>query len=94
MKLGLTSTDFQLIYEKMYKRVQNYFNSGQHDRIFKGKWYPILLDEDIRSLMGIKEYMCSGFVNRITASVAATLDFSDSWANYYTSSLERVLDIA
>lgn len=90
-KLGLDTTDFQLIYNRHNAIVGHYFRSGQHDIIFKGKWYPLLLDEDIRHLMGQVEFMKDGFTKRITATVAATLKFTDSWTDYYTSRLQAAI---
>lgn len=93
-KLNLTTDTFQALYEATHIRVQNYFKKGQHDKIFKGKWYPFLLDEDVRRLMGTTDYMKNGFTKRITSSIAATLDFTSTWTGYYTTSLEKALDMA
>lgn len=79
------------MYDSYHARVDKYFRSGQQDIVFKGKWYPHLLDEDIRQLMGQVDYMKDGFIKRITSSVAATLDFADSWTDYYTSRLQAAI---
>lgn len=89
--LHLGTTAFQRMYDSYHARVDEYFRSGQHDVVFKGKWYPHLLDEDIRRLMGQDDYMKGGFTRRITSSVAATLDFADSWTDYYTSRLQAAI---
>ncbi len=91
-RLRLSPTDFQRMYDTCTTRVNRYFRSGQHDVIFKGKWYPQLLDEDIRRHMGQVDYMRDGFTKRITACVSATLDFTDSWTDYYTSRLQAAVD--
>jgi len=89
--LHLSTTDFQRIYDSYHARVDEYFRSGQHDIVFKGKWYPHLLDEDIRRLRGQVNYLKKGFTKRITPTVAATLDFADSWTDYYTSRLQAAI---
>lgn len=90
-RLHLGTTDFQRIYDSYHARVDEYFKSGQHDIVFKGKWYPRLLDEDILRLMGQVDYMKDGFTKRITSSVAVTLDFADSWTDYYTSRFQAAI---
>jgi len=89
--LHLSATDFQRLYDSYHARVDRYFRSGRHDIVFRGKWYPYLLDEDIRLLMGQVKYLKKGFTSKITSSVASTLDFTDSWTDYYTSRLQAAI---
>ena len=89
--LGLNAIDFQILYDIISLRVKRYFRSGQHNIIFKGKWYPYLLEEDIINLVGRNNYTHNGFSNRVSSSVASTLDFEQAWVDYYTTRLQAAI---
>jgi hypothetical protein len=91
-KSGMAPTEFAALYASVTKRVRRLYSSGQQDKVFKGKWYPILLDEDIKRLIGRSVYNRQGFSARVTSAVAATLRFPDTWALYYTNRLADVVD--
>jgi len=91
-KSGMAPTDFAEFYASVTKRVNRLYSSGHQDKVFKGKWYSILLDEDIKRSMGRSEYDRHGFSARVTSAVAATLRFTDIWALYYTNRLADVVD--
>ncbi len=89
---GMTPADFQALLASVKKKVRKLFSSGQQDKVFKGKWYSALLDEDIKSLMGRSAFDRHGFSGRVTSAIAATLRFSDSWAQYYVNKLTDLVD--
>ncbi len=91
-KLGMSAGDFKIYYASVEKRVGRVYSKGDQDTVFKGKWYPLLLDEDIKRVMGTTEYDKTGFVSRVTSAVAATLNFSDSWTQDYSTPLATLLD--
>lgn len=90
-RLGLSADEFQKVYEKYDSRVRRYFRQGRQDIVFKGKWYPLLLEEDIRRLMGNAGYIRDGFVKNIVSSIVATLSFRSAWASYYCDCLRRTI---
>jgi alkylation response protein AidB-like acyl-CoA dehydrogenase len=91
-KVGMTLPIFKRGHRRIRKRVMQLYLSGQQDRVFKGKWYAALIDEDVRRLMGQADYDKQGFSSRVTCAVAATLSFTDPWANYYTGRLADIID--
>ena len=91
-KSGMAPTDFAVFHESVRRRVRRLYSSGQQDKVFKGKWYSILLDEDIKRLMGQYEYDKHRLSSKVTSAVAATLRFTDIWALYYTNRLADVVD--
>ena len=91
-KSALDAATFERRYRSVERRVRRIYGSGGQDRIFKGKWYPALLDEDVFRRLGNSGYDRNGFVTRITATLATTLRSEDAWARDYRLALERILD--
>jgi hypothetical protein len=91
-ELSISYSNFKKLYTNMYQRVTKLFDSGKQDIVFKGKWYPFLLEEDLQKIIGKNNYMKGGFNNKVTSSVAATLDFSYSWSNYYIKRFESAIN--
>ncbi len=72
------------------RKVDRYFATGQHHRIFKGKWFATVLADDIDRIMGGRPYNRRGLVSRLTCSVAATLDFTEPWADHFRNPIHNV----
>jgi hypothetical protein len=88
---GMAPTDFKAFHTSVKRKVRRLYSSGRQDKVFKGKWYSALLDEDIIRLMGRSAFDRQGFSARITSAVAATLRFTDSWAQFYVNRLADLL---
>jgi len=72
-------------------KVDRYYRRGEHHRIFKGKWFASILADDVDRIMAGTPYDSNGLSGRIPCAVAATLDFSESWADYFKDSLRDVV---
>jgi hypothetical protein len=88
----MSTTDFAAFHASVRRRVRRLYSTGQQDKVFKGKWYSAILDEDIKRLMGQYEYDKHGFPSKVTAAVAATLRFADPWVQYYVNRVADVVD--
>ena len=73
------------------KKVDRYFVRKMHHRIFKGKWFANLLADCIDKLMAGNPYDSSRLANRLSGSVAATLDFNETWANHFRNPIDNVM---
>lgn len=71
-------------------KVDRYFVAGEHHRIFKGKWFALILADDIDRIMGEDPYDGKGLSGRLACAVAATLDFSDPWTDHFKKSLSQI----
>jgi len=89
---GMAPDDFKAFHTSVKRKVKRLYSSGQQDKVFKGKWYSALLDEDIKRLMGRSAFDKQGFSARVTSAVAATLRFTDSWAQFYANRLTDLVD--
>ena len=87
----LTGQAFLDKYEPVSRRVDKYYALGQHHRIFKGKWYAVLLVEDIKAIAGPKGYASKGLRSKVPSTIMATLDFDQPWANHLRAPLESLV---
>lgn len=72
-------------------KVNRYYRRGEHHRIFKGKWFAAILADDVDRIMAGDHYDKNGLSSRITSAVAATLDFTEPWVEYFRNSISDVI---
>lgn len=90
--LGLTEADTDKKINRILKMVERHLSSGTHDFVFKGKWYATLLELDLRDAFAGRPFQFEGAAKRVPAAMAATLDFSQPWANEFALPLKTLLD--
>jgi hypothetical protein len=91
-QLGLTADQMNRALQSISRRVDSHLAEGTYDRVFKGKWYPTILEADIRTAFAGRELQFEGLCGRIVASLAATLDFSQEWANHFVEPLAALVE--
>lgn len=97
IKSGMTKSIFFRKLKHIEKCVDSYFNNDRADQVFKGKWYAILLAEDISKILLPLGYNATDITktrNRLDSCIAATLDFSDNWCKYFQKKLADTLQSA
>jgi hypothetical protein len=90
-RTGLTSSKFKYLFERLCRRVDKIYSEGQHDLIFKGKWYTQFLTEDIRNVAGSRRFDCTFLGKRLLNTLAATLDFDKGWADHFKAPVRDIL---
>lgn len=92
-KTGLADDQFQTEFGKIRSLVDRLFSSSQHHRVFKGKWYATILEQDIRDLASAQNrtLLLNDFGGRVKASLLQSLDFKQPWADRFLSPVKRVL---
>ncbi len=80
---GMTPERFDRAYRAIVRFVDAVYARGEHDRIFKGKWYIRLLETAIQKAAAGQPYSSHGISNRVQGSVTATVDFSAPWAEHF-----------
>ena len=90
-RCGLPVVAFRQMLASTTRKVDRYFAKGQHHRVFKGKWFAAILANDIDRIMAGQPYDSADLANRLTSSVATTLDFSEPWADYFGNSIRDVI---
>lgn len=87
----LTSSKFKHLFERLSRRVDKIYSVGQHDLIFKGKWYIQFLTEDIRNVAGSRHFDCTYLEKTLLHTLAATLDFDEGWADHFKAPIHGIL---
>ncbi len=89
-RCGLPVALFRQRLSATTRKVEKYFARGQHHRIFKGKWFATVLADDVDRIMAGRPYDNSRLASRLTGSVAATLDFTEPWADHFRNPIRNV----
>jgi len=91
IKLGLTDKQFKRAFGRISRLVDRIYALGQHDRVFKGTWYPLLLATTIRDRIRTRSIDSGGLETRLPSSTASTLDFDAPWAEYFKQPLRNLI---
>lgn len=89
---GLSSEQFQRAYKRVSKQVDNFYTTGEQDRIFKGKWYAGFLEATIKSIAGNTPFNSKNLANRLVTAITMTLDFNAPWAEHFKVPLKKVIE--
>jgi hypothetical protein len=90
---GLPTNKFKRAFERVSKLVDALFIRGDHDRIFKGKWYAALLSEEIKSVAMGRPYNSHNLADRLLTGLALTVSFNDPWTEHFKRYVADVVDL-
>jgi hypothetical protein len=65
--------------------------SGRSDMVFKGKWYGVLLEHDLRSDPVLNRAQLDALPRRVGSCLGATLNFDAPWADHYVEAIQDVV---
>lgn len=91
IRCGLSVAAFKQRLAATSRKVDRYFAGGQHHRIFKGKWFAVILADEIDRIMAGHPYDRNGLAGRLPASLAATLHFTMPWADYFRNPIRNIV---
>ncbi len=83
-------SDLRRRIELSRRKVSRYFAKEEHHRIFKGKWFAIILADDVDRIMAGDPYDNNGLPGRLPSAIAATLDFTEAWTEYFKQPLREI----
>ena len=92
-RAGLSVEELNLQLTTTTKKVDGYFARSLHHKIFKGKWFAVVLAAEVEKFMAGKPYDNNGLARRLPSSIAATLDFREPWADYFRNAINRVTEL-
>jgi hypothetical protein len=90
-KLGLTTRQFKRAFQRVSRLIDNIYAQGEPDRVFKGRWYSILLAAKLRDRIGSRPIDSTGLETRLRSNAALTLDFSEPWAEHFKEPLRNLV---
>lgn len=88
---NLAAGQFERCFARLCRKVDRLYSTGQHDLIFKGRWYVCFLVEDIQKIAGGRRYQSRYLDQRLLSSLAQTLNFDDAWAEYFRAPIRVLL---
>lgn len=91
-RTGWTWPEFSSKLRATRRVVKTLYAKGEADRVFKGKWYPHILELDLRSDGQFLNSQLDGFAKRIPSCLASTLDFNADWACGFVEALQRAVN--
>jgi hypothetical protein len=91
---GLSSLAFQARFTRLSRAVDRCYVAGRQDEIFRGKWYPILLSDELKALGIATGAATNALPSRLTEGLLLSLDFSQPWADYLRQAVKVVAALA
>lgn len=88
---GFSSIEFNSKFKKINRKVVKRYSSLKYDKVFKGNWYASFLNNTIKTIAAAKQYDADGLEKRLTSAVAQTLDFRETWSDYFRTPVERII---
>jgi hypothetical protein len=88
---GLSSVQFKNAFKRVSKQVDDLYKAGEHDRIFKGKWYAGFLEAKITNIAGNTPFNSKTLANRLITAITMTLDFEAPWAEHFREPLKNLM---
>jgi hypothetical protein len=83
--------EFNLKYRAAARLVERIYGHDAHDVIFNGKWYVLLLIREIELATHSEFDNRHALSNSILAALAATLDFTAGWTEYFKNPLLNLI---
>jgi hypothetical protein len=84
---------FKRAYARVSKLVDDLFTEGSHDLVFKGKWYGLFLEDEMRRIAAGRRYNHHNLAARLLSGIAVTVNYAAPWADDFKQAVERVTDL-
>jgi len=81
---GLLEDEFKSRYNSISNYVDVTYANGEHDKLFKGKWYQLFLEQKLIEIANHTSANLDGLGKRLISHIANTLDFEESWTDHFT----------
>ncbi len=91
--LGITSTQFHNSFKRISDYVDEIYDQGEHDRIFKGKWYAQIIASMIKDRVGKSIIHSVSLETRLISNATMSLDFEKSWADHFKEPVKNLINI-
>lgn len=89
-RAGVPVAEFRRRLSSTTDKVERYFARGEHHRVFKGKWFAAILADHVDQIMAGNPYDGNGLAGRLPSTIAATMDFSEAWADHFKQPLRNI----
>jgi hypothetical protein len=93
VRSGKSVSDFNAIVTWATKLVDRCLWQGEHDRIFKGKWYPVFAMHELEQAAAGEPFNKNGAKDRLIGSLISTMRFDDSWTEHFRQPLRAAMSV-
>lgn len=90
-KSRLPPDEFNRSFKRLCRKVDRIYSAGQHDRIFKGRWYACFLVEDIKKVAAGRDFNSSRLGDKLLSGLASSLNYCDSWTEHFRAPIRRLI---
>ncbi len=88
---GKQARQAKVLFDKTCAMVERIYARGQHDKVFRGKWYTCFAVDQVVRLAAGKRIQRNGIEERIKSCLAETIDFGSVWASDFRKCLHRLI---
>jgi len=92
VRSGLTRNGFLRAFRRISEQIDQLYDQGHFDRVFKGKWYSSFLAEDARRIAAGGPLDLASLPDKLALALQLTLNFEDSWAEHFRTPLQQIAD--
>ncbi len=68
----LLPDEFKRSFERLCRKVDRIYSAGQHDRIFKGRWYACFLVEDIKRVAARRHFNSEQLEKKLLSGIVSS----------------------
>jgi hypothetical protein len=87
---GLSEDDFTAAYTRVERKVCALYRSGDQDCVFKGKWYLVILQSEVRAQLGKRPFNEKALGIRLLSAVAQSCDYTAPWSEHFRKALREL----
>lgn len=87
---SFTHRQFARAFENLSHLVDKLYDADDYGRVFNGKWYPKILEDQVKDALRGRPINFQGLSRRLTNHVVQTLDFDAKWADHFKEPLMRL----
>jgi hypothetical protein len=88
---GMAPRRFDKAYVAVVRLVTAMYARGEHDKLFKGKWYLRFLVKEVVDLAAGRHFSAHAISNSLQAALCSTMDVSHAWAEYFKAPMRALL---
>ena len=90
-KSHLPPDEFKRPFTRLCRKVDIIYSAGQHDRIFKGRWYACFLVEDIKRVAARRHFNSMRLETRLLSGLQLSLNYGNPWAEHFRAPIRRLI---
>jgi hypothetical protein len=88
---GLSKAGFRRAFARISNEVEQLYQDGRFDSVFKGAWYGAFLVDDAKRIAGGGSHDWNALQRKLLVALQLTLNFEEPWADHFKEPLLRLV---